>query len=179
MTAFLFPDNTVLCNFAAVDRLDLLAAVLNGRGRWTAAVAYEATRSARHLPVLAKVPAQGWLDEPIEITTDADVQQVERVRRAVFGGAHDRPLQHLGEAETCFVIERVPAFAGSTWISDDGEAVRYARRRGIITAETIDLVTSAVVNGDVPERAAFDLLLAMADEGRSLRLPSSPADFRR
>jgi len=39
VSTFLFPDNTVLCNFAAVDRLDLLQAVLNGRGRWTPTVA--------------------------------------------------------------------------------------------------------------------------------------------
>ncbi|MGH3277686.1 MAG: hypothetical protein ACRDNW_00920 [Trebonia sp.] len=41
MTEHLFPDNTVLCNFAAVNRLDLLKSVLGGRGRWTEAVAYE------------------------------------------------------------------------------------------------------------------------------------------
>ena len=28
MTEYLFPDNTVLCNFAAVDRLDLIKSVL-------------------------------------------------------------------------------------------------------------------------------------------------------
>ncbi len=105
MTTFLFPDNTVLCNFAAVDRLDLLQVVLNGRGRWTAAVAFEASRSARHHPALAGVPAAGWLDEPIEITAESDVQRVNRVRRAVFGGTDDKPLQHLGEAETCVVIK--------------------------------------------------------------------------
>lgn len=33
-----FPDNTVLCNFAAIERLDLLIGWLRGRGRWTEAV---------------------------------------------------------------------------------------------------------------------------------------------
>ena len=28
-----FPDNTVLCNFASVDRIDLLRSVLGERGR--------------------------------------------------------------------------------------------------------------------------------------------------
>jgi hypothetical protein len=32
--------NTLLCNFAAVNQLDLLETVLLGRGRWTEAVAY-------------------------------------------------------------------------------------------------------------------------------------------
>ena len=35
MVQGLFPDNTVLCNFAAVERLDLLRDWLRGRGRWT------------------------------------------------------------------------------------------------------------------------------------------------
>ena len=67
MAENLFPDNTVLCNFAAVDRLDLLKSVLGGRGRWTEAVAYEASRSAAKLPPLLRLPLEGWLDDPIEI----------------------------------------------------------------------------------------------------------------
>ncbi len=86
MTEFLFPDNTVLCNFAAVDRLDLLKSVLNGRGRWTEAVAYEASRSARMLCPLRDLAESGWLGEPLEIVDNSDVQTVERIRRAVFGG---------------------------------------------------------------------------------------------
>jgi hypothetical protein len=34
MTLYWFPDNTVLCNFAAVDGLALLEQILRGRGRW-------------------------------------------------------------------------------------------------------------------------------------------------
>lgn len=74
MNQFLFPDNTVLCNFAAVDQLDLLKAVLDGRGRWTEAVAYEATRSAAVLPALRALAESGWLDEPIEISDETDVR---------------------------------------------------------------------------------------------------------
>src|SRR2546426_99138 len=119
MTEFLFPDNTVLCNFAAVDRLDLLRSVLDGRGRWTEAVAYEAARSAGVLPSLHTLDADGWLGEAIEITEESDIQQINRIRRAVFGGTDDHPLKHLGEAQTCFVILEWPEFAGSWWISDD------------------------------------------------------------
>lgn len=173
MSAFLFPDNTVLCNFAAVDRLDLLQTVLDGRGRWTAAVAYEAEKSARFLPALAGVTTAGWLDDPIEITDEADVRRVNGVRRAVFGGTDDQPLKHLGEAETCFVIKEWRAFAGSWWISDDREALRYARFQGITTYETIDLMSTAVVNGDATEQQAFDVMILMADKGRSLQLPRS------
>jgi hypothetical protein len=179
MTESLFPDNTVLCNFAAVDRLDLLKSALNGRGKWTEAVAYEASRSMRMLPALRGLAESGWLEEPIEIADDSDVRAVERIRRAVFGGNEGKPLQHLGEAQTCHVILNWGGFSGSWWISDDREALRYARFQGITTRETIDLMSVAVVNGDIAARDGFDLMVKMTDSGRHLRLPYSAEDLRR
>ncbi len=179
MNAYLFPDNTVLCNFASVDRLDLLKAVLNGRGRWTEAVAYEAARSSQVLPALTSLADGGWLGEPIEVSSDSDVQRVQRIRRTVFGGTDDQPLKHLGEAETCFVIKEWSRFNGSWWISDDQEAVRYARFQGIPTRETVDLMSVAAVDGEITAQEGFDLMLKMIDQGRHLRLPASAADLLR
>jgi len=179
MTEFLFPDNTVMCNFAAVDRLNLLKAVLDGRGRWTEAVADEARSSARALPALRGFAGSGWLDEPIEIVDDSDILAIERIRRAVFGGTEDKPRQHLGEAQTCYVILNWAGFAGSWWISDDKEALRYARLQGITTRETIDIMSIAVTDGDISARDAFDLIQAMADSDRYLRLPKSAEELRR
>lgn len=179
MTDYLFPDNTVLCNFAAVNRLDLLKSVLGGRGRWTEAVADEASRSASKLSALRSLPAEGWLDEPIEITDESDIQTVNQIRRAVFGGTDDDPLRHLGEAQTCYVIKNWTRFAGSWWISDDREALRYAKFQGITTRETIDLMSIAVVDGDISTRDAFNLMQAMTDADRRLRLPKSAEELRR
>ena len=177
MTTYFFPDNTVLCNFASVDRLGLLVTVLNGRGRWTSAVAYEASRSAQFMPALNGIAADGWLSEPIEITGEKDIQQINQIRRAVFGGTDEEPLKHLGEAETCFLIKERAEFTGSWWISDDQEAVRYGRFQHITTRETIDLMTIAVSNGDIASKDAYDLMQEMADKGRGLRLPGSPRDL--
>lgn len=179
MTEFLFPDNTVLCDFAAVDRLELLRSVLGERGRWTEALAYEASQSARYLPALAALTADNWLRDPIEITDDADIRQIERIRRAVFGGGDDRPLQHLGEAQSCHIILNWAEFAGSWWITNDRDALRYARFQHITTRETIDLMCTAVVNGDITPRDAFALMTRMTDAGRHLRLPRSPAELAR
>jgi hypothetical protein len=179
MTEYLFPDNTVLCNFAAVNCLDLLKSVLNGRGRWTEAVAYEASRSARKLPALRGLPAEGWLDEPIEITSESHTRKINQIRRAVFGGTDDNPLKHLGEAQTCYVIKNWAEFAGSWWISDDGDALRYAKFQGISSSETIDIMGIAVTNGDIRARDAFDLMERMADSDRYLRLPKSAEEIRR
>jgi hypothetical protein len=179
VTEHLFPDNTVLCNFASIDRLDLLRIVLNDRGRWTGAVAYEVSRSARALTALQGLTTDCWLGEPLEVDDEADIQRIEQIRRAAFGGDPDRPTQHLGEAETCFVIREWPEFAGSWWITDDREALRYARFQGITTRETIDLMTIAVVDGDIRSDEAFELMTRMADQDRWLRLPSRPSDFLR
>ena len=65
VTTYLFPDNTVLCNFACVGRLSLLRTVLNGRGRWTSAVAYEASRSARFIPSLNSIPWTAGSPNPL------------------------------------------------------------------------------------------------------------------
>ena len=77
------------------------------------------------------------------------------------------------------MIQNWAGFAGSWWISDDREALRYARFQGITTRETIDLISIAVVNGDIAARDGFDLLMKMADSGRYLRLPHSAEDLRR
>ena len=179
MTDALFADNTVLCNFAAVERLDLLRSVLAGRGRWTEAVAYEASRSAAYLPALRVLPLEGWLEQPVAVSDEAGARTVERIRRAVFGGPHDRPLRHLGEAQTCYVILHRAAFRGSWWLSDDQESVRYARRQAIPARETIDLMRLAVTDGLVAARDAVDLMRKMSDNDRHLRLPASAEDFQR
>lgn len=179
MSEYVFPDNTVLCNFAAVDRLGLLAAILNGDGRWAEAVAYEASRSARHLPKLAAVLANGWMGEPIEIDDAADARRVEQIRRVVFGGLEDKPLQHLGESQTCFLIAESGRFDGAWWISDDREAVRYAKLQGITTRETIHLMNAAVVDGLITDRQAFADMRKMVELGRYVRLPKDPAELRR
>ncbi|MFJ9897359.1 hypothetical protein ACIQPR_28920 [Streptomyces sp. NPDC091280] len=171
-----FPDNTVLCNFASVDRLSLLEKVLDGRGRWTQAVAAEAEQSRRHLPELGQVSAGGWLGEPIEIDDPAETALVDRIRRVVFGGSSSRPLQHLGEAETLVVIEHRGGFGSSVWITDDGEAGHYARRKGITVKNTVDIMREAVVEGLVLADAGHALLLGMGQAGRHLRGVPGSAD---
>ncbi|MFK4149822.1 hypothetical protein [Streptomyces sp. NPDC004065] len=175
-----FPDNTVLCNFAAVNRMSLLEKVLDGRGRWTQAVAAEAEQSKRYLPRLGEVIDGGWLGAPIEIDDPTETALVDRIRRMVFAGSPSQPLKHLGEAETLVVIEHRGEFAHSVWITDDGEAGHYARRRGIRVKNTVDVMREAVVDGLVPADDGHGLLLRMQQSGRHLRgVPPRPADLLR
>ncbi|MEU3887000.1 hypothetical protein [Streptomyces sp. NPDC029041] len=173
-----FPDNTVLCNFASVDRLSLLEKVLDGRGRWTQAVAAEAEQSARFWPKLHRVRVDGWLGDPIEIDDPAETALVDRVRRVVFAGSPTRPLQHLGEAETLVVIEHRSDFADSVWITDDGEAGRYAHRKGICVKDSVDMMREAAVGGLVTAEDGHRLLLRMEQAGRHLRgIPRRAGDL--
>ncbi|MER5476386.1 hypothetical protein ABT026_05315 [Streptomyces sp. NPDC002734] len=174
-----FPDNTVLCSFAAVDRLALLEKVLDDRGRWTQAVAYEAQRSAVHLPALGGLAdGAGWLGEPIEVDGEVEQALVERLRRVVFGGLAHRPLQHLGEAETLAVIETRREFRTAVWITDDADAGRYAHRRGIRVLDTVGVMREAVARGLVPAAEGHRLLVTMRERGRHLRgIPLRPEDL--
>jgi hypothetical protein len=52
MAVLMFPDNTVLINFAIINRMDLLERLANGNGRWCATVAIECAESAKR-PELA------------------------------------------------------------------------------------------------------------------------------
>ncbi|MEV7080330.1 hypothetical protein AB0N88_17650 [Streptomyces sp. NPDC093516] len=177
MSDILFPDNTVLCNFAAIERLDLLRAVLDGRGKWTAAVAREARKSAEKLPALHELRQQGWLGEAIRVTASNDRESVGHLRTAVFGGQADRNLQHLGEAETCHIIQHWPQFAGAWWISDDRSALEYAIRQGIMTAETLGIMQLAVKAGLVTAEDGYALMQKMHQLERYPRLPGSIADL--
>ncbi|WP_371679769.1 hypothetical protein [Streptomyces sp. NBC_01276] len=178
MSDILFPDNTVLCNFAAVESLNLLRAVLDGRGKWTGAVAREARKSAEQLPALHDLRQQGgWLGEAILVTAPDDLENVRHLRTAVFGGQADRHLQHLGEAETCHVIQHWHQFAGAWWISDDKSALEYARGQGIMTAETLDMMQLAVEMGLVTAEDGFALMQKMHQLDRYPRLPRSVADL--
>lgn len=171
-----FPDNTVLCNFSAVDGLSLLEKVLDDRGRWTQAVAAEAEQSQRYWPKLSQVFADGWLGDPIEIDSPAETALVDRIRRVVFAGSPSRPLQHLGEAETLVVTEHRSGFETSVWITDDGEAGHYARRKGICVKNTVDIVREAVVGGLIMTDDGHRLLLGMEQAGRHLRSVPHRAD---
>jgi hypothetical protein len=42
---------------------------------------------------------------------------------------------------------------------------------------TLDLMSTAVVNGEVTLQQAFDLMILMSDKGRSLRLPRSASEI--
>lgn len=176
MTIYWFPDNTVLCNFAAVDQLPLLVRILDERGRWTDAVAQEAAKSSSTYPALRSIREDGWLGEPIEVSDEDEVARIDAIRRAVFGGG-DKPTKHLGEAQTCYIIKHWPSYADSHWITDDRDAYEYAKFQGIRARRTADLISEAVQCAYLTQRAAYEMLQKIADSGRALWLPPSASEL--
>ncbi|SNT46921.1 hypothetical protein SAMN05216276_104717 [Streptosporangium subroseum] len=177
MTWYWFPDNTVLCNFASVYQLPLLREILCERGRWTEAIAYEASRSAHVYPDLKTIAPDGWLGKPIEIDDAREVEQINRVRRAVFGGTDQEPLKHLGEAQTCHVIRNWKDYDGSFWITDDRDAQEYARSVGITTRDTAELISEGISDDVCTRGDGFKLLQLMRQRGRHLRIPANQAQL--
>jgi hypothetical protein len=178
VSTYLFPDNTVLCNFVSVGQLPLLARLLDGNGRWVEAVAHECDKSSAVYPDLKQIADDGWLSDPLEISDEIEQRQVEGIRRAVFGGTAALATQHLGEAQTIHVIARWADYAGSTWISDDQESLRVARLQGIPVRETQHLVAEAVQWGFIRTPGdGFAMLEQMVAEGRNPALPRTAADL--
>ena len=91
----------------------------------------------------------------------------------VLGGSLDRPLQHLGEAQTCYVIRHIPEFKGCWWVSDDRDSLEYARGQGIQIYRTVDVMRMIVADGDLRSVQALDLMRGMQAAGRNLFVPGS------
>ncbi|MEU7743547.1 hypothetical protein [Nonomuraea sp. NPDC049158] len=86
-------------------------------------------------------------------------------------------MKHLGEAQTCYLIVSRPEFNESFWISDDRDAADYARARGIVTRDTMDLVSEGIQDDCCKRDEGFKLLHCIAQAGRVIRLPAHPAQL--
>jgi predicted nucleic acid-binding protein len=135
----MFPDNTVLINFAIINRMDLLERLANGNGRWCATVAIECKESAKRHELTALNGAGEIFGEPLR-PDEAEHQDV-RVLRDQLAAPGDSPTQHLGEAETLAIIvrRRLRCF----FVTDDAGAARVAAKNSITVVDTWRLLKVA------------------------------------
>jgi hypothetical protein len=70
MTAFVFPDTTVLINFALINRMDLLSRLLRDRGRWCLTVSQECEGASQVEGRLELLLAKDLLGVPWEPQTE-------------------------------------------------------------------------------------------------------------
>jgi predicted nucleic acid-binding protein len=139
----MFPDNTVLNNFAIINRMDLLARLTNGNGRWCATVAAECAQGALRPELAALDSAREIFGEPL-FPDAAELQDV-RVLRDELAGPGDRSTDHLGEAETLAIVtgRRIRCF----FVTDDRGAAGLATRNGVQVATTWVLLELAYRKG--------------------------------
>lgn len=140
MPDFFFPDNTVLVNFAHINRMDLLERLLNGKGKWCATVAQECDRSSVEPGLETMREARDIFGEPL-YPEDAEHLDTYMLRQRITQ-PDDHPQKSLGEAETLAIMSR--RFMTGFFLTDDKEAIRLAREHHIAVVTTWDLLRLAV-----------------------------------
>lgn len=174
-----FPDTTVLCNFASVDRMALLREFLGERGRWAESVEAEVRQSIGHWPHLQVVFDEEWFPAAIAADREGELERVKTFRQVRLFGDPGKPREHLGESETFVIIQGRPEHQGSTFLTDDHEAHRVVGKLGVGVKDTVDVLGALVGWNTLTPDDAFDLTLQMEGHGRELRrLPRTSADFR-
>ncbi len=128
----MFPDNTVLINFALINRMDLLNSLTRGNGCWCATVATECAESAKFGRLSALDSAGDIFGEPY-YPDQAELQDA-RVLRDQLASPGDPPTKHFGEAETIAITVRRQL--DCVFMTDDKEAKRLASSHGVRTADT-------------------------------------------
>lgn len=165
-------DTCSLVNFAAVNRMDIVEATLRRRARWTQAVEYEVRCMTARYPSLAPIVQDSWLGEAVELDTDADYREIDRIRTALGGTAAD-PLQHLGEAESIRAMQSRGELSGSILLTDDASAGDFARRKGLQVWDTCRLLADAYSMADVGCPEAYEVLHRMRQADRAVRVPAN------
>lgn len=161
-TQLIFPDNTVLVNFAIISRMDLLEQVVNGRAAWCATVSTECAQSAEvdGLEALRQAPdIFGVALRP----TQAELVDTQ-VLRLELASPGDSSLAHLGEAETLAIMIR--RGHARYFVTDDGNASRLAGKHGIAALSTWDLIRLAIRAERVDPDAAWGYLQTLRSQAR-------------
>lgn len=173
------PDNRLVVvdactwqNFAVVDGLWVLKARYAGVAVWTEAIRNELQRGLPAEPKLQEVLdlENDWLGAPGRLEGES-LGQVDLIRRGI-GGVASAPLQHLGEAEAIHFLEQA-AGRRRIFITDDGPAADFARRRpsGIQVLDAASVLADAFAMGEIGCPDAYDMLQAMWNYPREVRVP--------
>lgn len=171
----------MLCNFAAIERLDLVREYLRGNGRVVEAINREIELLGSFLPELAKLDRSAWFGKPVKLKGKAEIDRVDVLRKTAFGGSSEKPLEHLGESQTLHVLSNHDEFRDSEWITDDRSAFRLAKKRGIVTRSSVDVLKYAVALGELTKEEALAVCEEIVDHERGGLLfpPSSAAELVR
>lgn len=114
-----FPDNTVLINFATIGRMDLLEQLVGARGRWCLTVSQECDESAGYPGLSEMRQAHRIFGEPLMPETGREHEATRRYRdRLRTPGQEASARKNLGEAETLAIIE-CRSYTSAVLVTDD------------------------------------------------------------
>jgi predicted nucleic acid-binding protein len=163
VSLLLFPDNTVLINFALIKRMDLLERIANGKGRWCATVAGECAESGRKPGLEALGGAGAIFGDPWRPESQAEWIDI-RVFRDDLASPGDSKFQHLGEAETLAIMTH-RAIDG-LFVTDDMGAARLASKHQIRSVNTWRLLHLAHSRGFVDAGTLWGYVQTLRSAGR-------------
>ena len=163
-------DAVTLRHFAAVGRMDVLEACHGHRPepRWTEGIHAE-IESAMHAGEIhcSDILDKTWLGDPVA-PSGAELRDVYHLQVGLNAGM-EPPKGDLGEAEGIYFAEKL----GGQLATDDNNAYDFAlRRRSLGPGRVIDsvqILQTAVANGDISATEAHNIAIAVEDAGRSLR----------
>lgn len=116
------------------------------------------------------------MGEAIEIEAN---DRVEAIRVGQFGGTPENPLQHLGEAETVYVLKNLAEFSGSGWITDDLAAYDFGTRLGIPTWDTRYTIEQLIADHEITAPDGFAMLNDMwSSQQHPRRMPQRWQDLQ-
>ena len=139
----LFPDNTVLINFAIIEQVPLLEKLLAGKGKWVAAVAAECELSIRTGLYPAELASVSGMMTETLIPSRSEAIDARTIRNEIAAPYEPFPKSY-GEAQTLAIITKRDLSA--IVITDDGGVGRYVAENEIevIVVSTTDILAMAV-----------------------------------
>lgn len=160
MTAVL-PDTTTLLNFAFIQRMDLLATLINGSGVWCSAVARESEDWLSTAGFESVSGARAIFGAPL---FPGGAEHVDiQVMRTSMAGPGDGRYKHLGEAESIVIARN--RFPGALFVTDDTQAQLAARQDGLRPVGTGNLLDLGVKFDKIDSRTrdGYEAVLRRAD----------------
>jgi predicted nucleic acid-binding protein len=159
-------DAVTLRHFGVTEHMGVLKHLLSAcpAPYWTDAVRGEILAGIGQ-PDCNNVLSASFLGRPHQILI-ADMVEVMRIRIAL-SDRKSRPAEHLGEAESIFLADKL----NGSFITDDFAAYELASRRlgDCRVLDTVDLLRETVVTGYFTASEAQQVADAIRNNGRRLR----------
>ena len=161
---FIFPDTSLLMNFAAVSRMDLVKEVVKDRGCWTEAIHDEVQRWSQELRYQALAEVFDFMPPEPHIARSEEMATGEVIRRRLAKPG-DARSQHWGECETLAVIHHRYDERTVLVLSEDAGVLAECRHQGIETVTTRVLLELAAMRSYISWLQAEEIAQLLKDMG--------------